>query len=87
MRRANVMNIEGLGEAMVSQLMGHPLNEPTSLGGMFEAAASVASTSSMVAEVLEEAPAEEPTRKALVRTVADLYRLTEGDLVRWSGWA
>ncbi len=26
-----VMNIEGLGESMVSQLMGHALNEPTSL--------------------------------------------------------
>ncbi len=153
-----VMNIEGLGEAMVSQLMGHPLNEPTSLAAIEadhkspeQTLSSKASTgavsptqaqnpntaisteahrpntaisieaqnpntvisteahhsnaavsteaqnpnivisteaqrsgetrfSSTAEEATEEAEAPEPTRRALVHTVADLYRLTESDL-------
>ena len=69
-----VMNIEGLGEAMVAQLLGHPLNDPVSLAEATEAAASGASEE-------EAAAAEEPTRAALVHTVADLYRLTADDLL------
>ncbi len=65
-----VMNIEGLGEAMVAQLLGHPLNDPVSL----------AVDDAAPAEAAEET-AEEPTRTALVHTVADLYRLTEQDLL------
>ncbi len=66
-----VMNIEGLGEAMVAQLLGHPLNDPVSLS-MKEAATE---------DQAVEDTAEEPTRAALVHTVADLYRLTEQDLL------
>ncbi len=67
-----VMNIEGLGEARVSQLMGHPLNDPMSLADA--EAAGVSSTET-------EVTGEEPTRRALVHTVADLYKLTENDLL------
>ena len=78
------MNIEGLGEAMVSQLMGHPLNEPTSLAAIaaeFDSSTTVeGSEPSQNSEDGEGVGAPEPTRKALVHTVADLYRLTEADL-------
>lgn len=60
-----VMNIEGLGESMVAQLLGHSLAEVSpedSNGG-------------------EEAVAEEPTRKALVHSIADIYALTKEDLL------
>ncbi len=82
-----VMNIEGLGESMVSQLMGHPLNEPTSLAALDAQSNALTSVEvtpeavSMVVDVSEEQAAPERTRKALVHTVADLYRLTEVDLV------
>jgi DNA ligase (NAD+) len=79
-----VMNIEGLGESMVSQLMGHALNEPTSLSEV-EAAEQAGAPLDPIAQEMaaadEETTADEPTRKALVRTVADLYKLTEADLV------
>ena len=53
----SVMNIEGLGEAMVAQLLGHTLEE--------QAEHSL--------EAPTEDPAEEPTRKALVHSIADIY--------------
>ncbi len=65
-----VMNIEGLGEAMVSQLMGHPLNDPTWLAGAETAGPRMD----------DETTAEQPTGKALVHTVADLYALTREQL-------
>ena len=65
-----VMNIEGLGEAMVAQLLGHPLNDPVSLAD-----------ADAVKQDDTESTAEEPTRAALVHTVADLYQLTEQDLL------
>jgi DNA ligase (NAD+) len=52
-----VMNIEGLGESMVAQLLGHTLVEQAE---------------NAVESIAEEA-AEEPTRKALVHSIADLY--------------
>jgi len=63
-----VMNIEGLGDVMVGQLLGHSLVE----------------AADAEAEPLEEgdtANEEEPTRAALVHTVADLYRLKAEDLL------
>jgi len=59
-----VMNIEGLGESLVAQLLGHSLTEarPDDAAG-------------------EEAVAEEPTRKALVHSIADIYALTREDLL------
>jgi DNA ligase (NAD+) len=55
----SVMNIEGLGEAMVAQLLGHTLEEQAE--------------NSVSIEASTEDPAEEPTRKALVHSIADLY--------------
>ncbi len=54
-----VMNIEGLGEAMVAQLLGHSLKEQEEQTADVDAATVDA--------------AEEPTRKALVHSIADLY--------------
>jgi DNA ligase (NAD+) len=95
-----VMNIEGLGEAMVAQLLGHPLNEPVSLA---DSASPESNTSAPSNEPLAsfaqpsrplrsafvssgdanptEDTAEEPTRTALVHTVADLYTLKAEDLL------
>lgn len=76
-----VMNIEGLGEAMVAQLLGHPVNDPVSLADaepVDQAIAMVVETSKQA----EETTQEEPTRDALVHTVADLYRLSAKDLLK-----
>ena len=55
----SVMNIEGLGEAMVAQLLGHTLEEQAE--------------HSVDVEATAEDAAEEPTRRALVHSIADLY--------------
>jgi DNA ligase (NAD+) len=62
-----VMNIEGLGEAMVAQLLGHTLTEQEE-------------RSPEDAEAAVDA-AEEPTRKALVHSIADVYKLTKDELL------
>ena len=59
-----VMNIEGLGESLVAQLLGHSLAEVEAESGAGE-----------------ESVAEEPTRKALVHSIADVYQLTKDDLL------
>jgi len=58
-----VMNIEGLGDAMVAQLLG----QSAELGGE--------------TQVVTEEGAPVVTRKALIRTVGDLYRLRREDLL------
>jgi DNA ligase (NAD+) len=65
-----VMNIEGLGEAMVAQLLGHTLEEQA------ERAPDDA-----VATTVEEVREAEPTRKALVHSIADIYGLTKAELL------
>ena len=75
-----VMNIEGLGEAMVAQLLGHPLNDPVSLADA-EPTDQDSSTVIESSKQGEEETQEEPTRDALVHTVADLYGLTAADLL------
>jgi DNA ligase (NAD+) len=62
-----VMNIEGLGEVLVAQLLGHTIAEHAEA----EAAESEG----------EEVVAEAPTRKALVHSVADIYSLKKEDLL------
>ena len=64
-----VMNIEGLGEALIAQLLGHTLAEHES-------------TLAPTDEAPEEAPAESPTREALVHSVADIYFLTKNQLLQ-----
>jgi DNA ligase (NAD+) len=63
-----VMNIEGLGEAMVAQLLGQKVDEATE--GLNEEAEAVA-----------ESVVTEPARRALVRTISDLYHLKKEDLL------
>jgi DNA ligase (NAD+) len=91
-----VMNIEGMGEALVAQLLGHSLAEVESSEADPEADLSTAlrsgrDDSSVVAQldasgrddsgVGEEVVAEEPTRGALVHSIADIYGLTKVDLL------
>jgi DNA ligase (NAD+) len=61
-----VMNIEGLGEVMVAQLLGHTIAEHAA---------------EEVAQEGEDATAEAPTRKALVHSLADIYHLKKEDLL------
>jgi len=66
----SVMNIEGLGEALIAQLLGHTLAEreaPVAEEAMNESSA--------------DEPSEAPTRTALVHSIADLYRLKREDLL------
>jgi DNA ligase (NAD+) len=67
-----VMNIEGLGDAMVAQLLGQKLDAETD--ALSEEEAAVEQT---------EAPRADSTgRKVLVRTIADLYHLKRADLLK-----
>jgi DNA ligase (NAD+) len=66
-----VMNIEGLGEALIAQLLGHTLAEQQE-----HASEDAAST---VDEVVDATA--EPTRKALVHSIADIYKLTKDELL------
>lgn len=68
-----VMNIEGLGEALIAQLLGHTLVE-------HEATADTVDLQAVANEEVAPAGAE-PTRKALVRSIADLYTLEKKDLL------
>ena len=63
-----VMNIEGLGEVMVAQLLGHTLAEAAAEGEVEAIAA-------------EGDVAEEPTRGAMVHSIADIYKITKEDLL------
>ena len=69
-----VMNIEGLGESMVAQLLGHTLVEQSEAASLSPVSASSAN-SGLDENALDDAGdiAEEPTRKALVHSIADLY--------------
>jgi DNA ligase (NAD+) len=64
-----VMNIEGMGESMVAQLLGHQEtgSRKQEAGGAAEAA--------------EEEEAEVPTGAALVHSIADVYTLTKEQLL------
>jgi len=64
----SVMNIEGLGEVMVAQLLGHTIAEHEAVEAETDAPS-------------DEATAEAPTREALVHSVADVYTLTRDQLL------
>jgi DNA ligase (NAD+) len=63
-----VMNIEGMGAVMVAQLLGHTIAETE------DAAADEA-------DAADEEAASEPTRAALVHSIADVYQLTREQLL------
>jgi DNA ligase (NAD+) len=64
-----VMNIEGLGEVMVAQLLGHTIAEHAT-----EEAVQQPDDSAAVAEA--------PTQRALVHSLADIYHLKKDDLLK-----
>ncbi len=69
-----VMNIEGLGEAMVAQLLGHTLAEQSQAAGLSAASAEDADSGREDNSLGDASDvAEEPTRKALVHSIADIY--------------
>ena len=70
------MNIEGLGEVMVAQLLGHTLAEQAATE-----AEAVGSASEISASAEETESAEAPTPKALVHSIADIYTLTKAQLL------
>ncbi|HEY6413378.1 MAG TPA: NAD-dependent DNA ligase LigA, partial [Edaphobacter sp.] len=63
----SVMNIEGLGEVLVAQLLGHTIEE-------HEADEAIGQT--------DETPTEAPTRTALVHSISDIYHLKREDLLK-----
>jgi DNA ligase (NAD+) len=63
-----VMNIEGMGDAMVAQLLGHTLSAPGRAEGTLAADAS---------EAEAEGPPAMPTKAALVHSIADIYDPTK----------
>jgi DNA ligase (NAD+) len=63
----SVMNIEGLGEALVAQLLGHTLAEH-----------QVVSTTDPEGDT---EPTESPTSQALVHSIADIYDLRKDQLL------
>jgi DNA ligase (NAD+) len=63
-----VMNIEGLGEVMVAQLLGHTIAEHAA--------------DESVRQADDEATAEAPTHRALVHSLADIYHLKREDLIK-----
>jgi DNA ligase (NAD+) len=63
----SVMNIEGLGEALVAQLLGHTLAE-------HEAVSSTEPEG-------DAEPTESPTSRALVHSIADIYDLRKDQLL------
>jgi DNA ligase (NAD+) len=69
-----VMNIEGLGDAMVAQLLGQKVEDVAPEGMSEEAEAVQEAGEALDSEV-------EAGRKVLVRTIADLYALTMEQLL------
>ena len=72
----SVMNIEGLGEVMVAQLLGHTIAE--------HEAAEVSSdglVDDRVSADAEDESVEAPTAEALVHSIADIYTLTKEQLL------
>lgn len=71
----SVMNIEGLGEAMVAQLLGQPTELVESLSSFAEGGGPASALEA------EETPALPVPRKALIHSISDLYHLTQADLL------
>jgi DNA ligase (NAD+) len=88
--RRGVMNIEGLGEAMVAQLLGQAVEEAgveglneegASVAGAEEAVAGEPTLSASDAAGKDGTPGSVTARKVYVRTLADLYALRLEDLL------
>ena len=82
----SVMNIEGLGEAMVAQLLGQPVDlSPTDLSSFAEGggpASALESDDDLPGAPSQSAPSiEVGSKKALIHSISDLYHLTQSDLL------
>jgi DNA ligase (NAD+) len=78
----SVMNIEGLGEAMVAQLLGHTVAEQSETTGLSTGSVDSEDSGREDNSLGDDVDAaEEPTRKALVHSIADVYKLTKSDLL------
>jgi DNA ligase (NAD+) len=64
-----VMNIEGLGEALVAQLLGHTIADHEAREG------------NTAGHAEEESTGEVPTREALIHSIADIYSLRKQQLL------
>jgi DNA ligase (NAD+) len=74
-----VMNIEGLGEVLVAQLLGHTIAEHE-LAASTEPGAPRPDSGTLDSIEASEAT-EAPTSKALVHSIADIYHLKREDLL------
>jgi DNA ligase (NAD+) len=72
-----VMNIEGMGEAMVAQLLGHTLSEVGVLASLHASAEGAEDEGGTETEEVAEAP----TKEAFVHSIADIYTLTREQLL------
>jgi DNA ligase (NAD+) len=75
-----VMNIEGLGESMVAQLLGHTLAEAAASEEV-DAADAAANAGVLRSAQNDGEEQTEPTRLALVHSIADIYALTREQLL------
>jgi DNA ligase (NAD+) len=82
-----VMNIEGLGDAMVSQLLGQTLepsdspNNVTSTGAKRSGENRISATDAAPEIQVTETGAPVTTREPLIHSIADLYRLKREQLL------
>jgi DNA ligase (NAD+) len=78
----SVMNIEGLGESLVAQLLGHSVAEASEASQENNKENNQENSQEKNQETsgIEQA-AEEPTRRALVHSIADIYQLRKEDLM------
>lgn len=79
-----VMNIEGLGDVMVAQLLGQRIEEAREEDAMSEEAVAVAESvgpTHRAEAAMNGAPGGVAQRSVLVRTISDLYHLRKHDLV------
>ncbi len=76
-----VMNIEGLGDAMVAQLLGQKVEDEAEGLSEEEAAVEASEPTHDGDAVMNGAPGLVDGRKILVRTIADLYSLRMEDLL------
>jgi DNA ligase (NAD+) len=75
----SVMNIEGLGEAMVAQLLGQ---EPELTSPLLSSRSAADGSASPDATPDPEEPAPPVVRSPLIHSLADLYTLTKFDLLK-----
>ena len=77
-----VMNIEGLGESLIAQLLGHTSIEAAETPGApgLDSETWDSSPDDTSDAIAKESPVE-PTRKALVHSIADIYSLKKEDLL------